>query len=129
MVTDKKSIDLTGGAFQIEETYIGPPKEFILGKLLESIKSQLSLIQHIEELIPENLDFPEGWESVVENGLQIKRDYLKLDALSSLRNMVKSYYALNNKLGLFDNNIFSNSSVDEILDWFKSSGNFPTSPD
>jgi hypothetical protein len=96
---------LKGEAIQTSEKHIGPPLSYVSEKLCYSIMDQHSLIKDIDALVPE--EFSSDKLVSPPESLNVKNDYFLGQAKSVFLNQIKTFLALHNRLGLFNDDLIA----------------------
>jgi len=96
--------DANGPAFQKREERTGPPLSYVAEKLRGSIEGLHELYQNLNRCVPDNLPQPPALKG---SSFSTKHDSLVSPAWTSFRYGVVAYLALENMLGLAnDNDLF-----------------------
>ena len=70
--------DLKGGAYQVQESYEGPPLSYISEKMTKAIETQYHLIKNISKYVPDDLTSP--LLKSATPSINLKEDFLASDA-------------------------------------------------
>ena len=87
-------------AYTKAETRVGPPLDYVADKLRSSLQSMQRLIREIITHVPDDRPVPEHLEGTEYS---IKNDHLLTDSRNAFGYAIIAYLALNNLLGVADN--------------------------